>query len=210
VVDGTLRWVLRHEKRGWIVITVTIVPGWLLVLPAVEEYSAAKERSKSAREKLAETKLQVQNLPQLQRAFDRKKSELGLLAKKAVNETNVEQFRETLHKLIRETGCTLRVGNIGANAMPRAWMTNDSPLGKKAFLDPGPETNFVLINRNAKLEIEGPMASVYQFMARVSQLDRFIHVKHIKLERSSRDENVTQLDMDFDMFDLTRKKAATS
>jgi hypothetical protein len=208
MIDGTLRWVVRHEKRGWIVITVTFVTGLLLILPAVEDYSAAKERTQAAREKLAETKLQLQNLPQLQRTFEQKKQALQSLENKAITAQNYEQLRESLQKLIRETGCTMREAKIEENPIPRPWMTNDSPLSKKTFVDPGPETKYQLIKRTARLEIEGPMSSVYQFMARVSQLNRFIHVNRVVLERSQSDENKTLLNLEFDMFDLTRKKAA--
>jgi Tfp pilus assembly protein PilO len=210
MVDGTLRWVLRHEKRPLIVITLTFVTGLLVVMPAVEDYSAAKERSKTAREKLDEIKRQVQNLPQLQQTFERNKRQLKTLEAKAVTEKNVEQLRDTLAKLIRETGCTQRLLSIDTSPTLKTWMTNDSALGRKAYVDPGPETKYLLANRNAKLAIEGAMANVYQFMARVSQLDRFMHVKRVRLERSARDENVTELEMEFELFDLTRKTVAKS
>ncbi len=52
------------------------------------------------------------------------------------------------------------------------------------------------------------MANVYQFLARASQLERFLHAKQIRLERSVRDENLIELEMHFELFDLTRKKSA--
>ena len=208
MVDGTLRWVIRHEKRAWIVITLTFITGILLVLPAVEEYSAATERTRTAREKLEEAKRQVENLPQLKQTFEKKKQQLTALEGKAIAEKDVVPLREILQKLIRETGCTMRTLNVDEVAQPRPWMTNDSPLRNKVHVDPGPVTNFNLLIRTTKLQIDGPMSSVYQFMSRISQLDRFIHVKHVRLERSARDENVTQLEMEFDMFDLARKTSA--
>ena len=208
MVDGTLRWVIRHEKRAWIVITVTFITGILLVLPAVEEYSAATERTRTAREKLEEAKRQVQNLPQLKQTFEKKKQLLVGLESKAVTEKDVLQLKEALQKLIRETGCSMRILTIDEVPSPRPWMTNDSPLRHKVHVDPGPVTNFNLLSRTAKLTIDGPMTSVYQFMSRMSQLDRFIHVKFVRLERGTRDDNVTQLEMEFDLFDLARKTSA--
>jgi Tfp pilus assembly protein PilO len=191
----------------WIVITLTFITGLLILLPAVEDYSAAKERTQAAREKLEDTKRQLQNLPQLQRMFEQKKKALQALETKAVTEQNLDQLRENFHRLIRDTNCAMKSLVFSDSPTPRAWHANDSPLVMKTYLVPPPETEYVLNKRTAKLEIEGPMSNVYQFMAKVSQLDRFIHVNRVALERSQTDERV-KLNLEFDMFDLTKKKAA--
>lgn len=206
MVDGTVRWIIQHEKRTLIVITLTFVTGLLLILPAVEEYSAAKDRLRTAREKVSETKRQLQNLPQLQRTFEQKKRELQALESKAVTQNDVEHLRGLLQKLIRETECEMREVTISEPNI-RPWTTNDSVRRGTILSELGTETPFRLIQRNGILRIEGAMPNVYRFLSGVHQLNRFINAKQIKLERSSRDENLTQLEMQFEMFDLARKKA---
>jgi hypothetical protein len=87
----------------------------------------------------------------------------------------------------------------------RAWMSNDSPTQRFRLGHPGQETPFQLISRNATLRMEGAMPNVYHFLARVYQLERFLHAKVVRLERSTRNENITELEMQFEMFDLARK-----
>lgn len=206
MVDTTLRWVIRHEKRTVIVITLTFVTGILLILPAVEDYSAAKERIQTARENLEEAQRQVENLPQLQRLFERQKRDLSQLEAMAVTAKEAENLRELLQKAIRETGCIPRTVDVRDQSQQRPWMTNDSPIPRKTFLKPGDATPFQLVTRTATLQLEGPMTSVYQFMSRASQLQHFIYVKSVRLERTMRDPNLMQLDMEIDMFDLARGK----
>lgn len=207
MVSTTLRWVVRHEKRTLIVISLTFVTGLLLLLPAVEEYSTAKARIQTARQNLDEANQQLQNLPLLRRTFEERKRELEHLEKKALTPREVENLRGNLQQLIRENGCVMRTLDI-SDAFSRPWSSNDSPTRRVTVGPPGQETPYMLVSRTATLRMEGEMANVYQFLARASQLERFLHAKQIRLERSVRDENLIELEMHFELFDLTRKKSA--
>jgi Tfp pilus assembly protein PilO len=204
--DGALRWILRHEKRRWIVITATFLTGVLIGLPAVEEYMAAGARMRDAQEKLTEAKRQLQHLPELKRLFDARKQELQGLEAKAVTPQEIANLHATLQQLIRETGCEMRRLDIGEPST-RAWMSSDSPTRRGKVGALGQETPFQLVSRTAVLRMEGTMTNLYRFLARVSQLDRFIHTRQVRLDRSQRNEEVTELEMQFELFDLVRKKS---
>jgi Tfp pilus assembly protein PilO len=207
MVDRIVRTIVEHPKRKMLVIILTFVTGVVLVLPAVEEYSAAQTRRGAAREKLDEASGAAANLPQMQTALLQKKRELQELEHKAVTEKDVEGFRDELQKLIREVGCEMREVYIEEVPTKRPWMTNDSPLRGSPPGNSGPETPFVLAQWNARLRIEGPMGSIYKFLTRVSKMDRFIHTRLVEMKRSEADENQTQLRMEVTLYDLERKKA---
>jgi Tfp pilus assembly protein PilO len=208
MVDRLIRTIVEHPKRKLLVIILTFVTGVVFVLPAVEEYSAAQARQGTAREKLTEASGAAANLPQMQSALQKKKRELEELEQKAVSEKDVEHFRDELQKLIREVGCEMREVHIDEIPTKRPWMSNDSSLNTVSSGNAGPETPFVLVQWNARLRIEGPMGSIYKFLTRVSQLDRFMHARLVDMKRSETDENQTQLRMEVTLFDLERKKAA--
>jgi hypothetical protein len=162
----------------------------------------------SAREKLQEASGAAANLPQLQAALDRKKLEIQELEQKAVTEKDVEKLRDgELLKLIQQSGCEMRTLSIGEIPVKRAWMSNDSALRGSPIGDPGQETPFQLVQWTVSLNIVGPMGSIYTFLNQISQMDRFIHTTKVDMRRSDNDENLTQLKMDFTLYDLVRKKA---
>ena len=208
MVDRLCRTIIEHPKRNLLVIILTLVTGVMLVLPAVEEYSAAQTRRGVAREKLDEASGAAANLPQMQAMLLAKKRDLEALERKAVTEKDVEHFRDELQKLIREAGCEMRVVNIDGLPYRRPWKSNDDPLRMTMPGDTGQETPFELVQWKAHLQIQGPMGNIYKFLERVSQMDRFIQAQQVTMKRSDVDENQTQLLMDVVLFNLERKKIA--
>ena len=207
MIESLVLAIAEHPKRKIIVITLTLVTAVVFALPAVEEYSAAQSRMAKAREKLEEVSGTAANLPQLTQTLNRKKQELRAFELKAVTEKDVEHLRDELQKLIREAGCEMREVNIDELPMKRSWMSNDSPLRGAPIGDPGQETPFVLAQWNARLRIEGPMVSVYKFLARVNEMDRFIQTRQVDMQRSEANESLTQLKLEVTLYDLARKTA---
>lgn len=208
MVERLIRVIIEHPKRKMLVIILTFVMGVVFGLPAVEEYSAARNRMADAREKLEEASGAAANLPQLLGTLDKKKREVQELERKAVTEKDVEHLRDgELQKLIRESGCEMRQMNFDEIPEKRDWMSNDSPLRGPQVGDPGKETPFVLKQWKVRLRIEGPMGSIYKFLERMSQMDRFIHTRQVYMKRSEANENLTQLELEITLFDLARKKA---
>ena len=207
MVDQLIRTIIEHPKRKMLVIILTGVMGVMFGLPAVEEYSAARTRTAVAREKLQEASGTAANLPQLQAALEKRKTEVQDLERKAVTDKDVERLRVgELQKLIRDAGCEMRQVQIDEQPQKRDWRSNDSPLRGSPIGDPGQETPFVLVQWTARLHIEGPMVNIYKFLQQMSQMDRFIHTTKVEMQRSETNDNMTQLRMEMMLFDLVRKK----
>lgn len=207
MVDQLIRTIVEHPKRKLLVIILTLITGVVFGLPSVEEYSAAQARMASAREKLTEASGSAANLPQVQASLELKKNELAALERKTINDKEIEKFRDSLQRLIRETGCEMREVSVDELPQKRSWMSKDSPLRNGPVADPGTETPFVLAQWNARMRIEGTMGSIYKFLASLHEMDRFIQTREVNLQRAEGQDNRTQLRMDITLYDLTRKKA---
>jgi hypothetical protein len=144
----------------------------------------------------------------MQTTLEAKKRQLEQLERKAVPQRDIEKLRAELQQLIHDVGCEMREVYIEDMPTRRPWKSNDSPLLGPPTGNPGQETPFFLTQRNAKIRIEGPMPSIYTFLARLNQMDRFIHTKMVSLQRSDADENQTQLRIEMTLFDLERKSAS--
>lgn len=207
MVDQLVRTIVEHPKRKLLVIILTFVMGVVFVLPAVEEYSAAQNRTVSAREKLTEAEGAAANVPQMQAALAKRRTEVEALESKAITERDVESLRTDLQRLIRDVGCEMREVYIEEIPTRRAWMSNDSPLTGAPVGNPGQETPFVLVQWESKIRLEGEMGSIYKFLAQLNQMDRLIHTKVVELKRSDINENQTQLRVEMTLFGLERKQA---
>ena len=78
MIEPFLRRLIEHKRRKSIVIILTILTGLLVVLPAADEYNAAKERMNTATSDLKETKSQVGSLPRFEKLFDEKMAQLKI------------------------------------------------------------------------------------------------------------------------------------
>lgn len=211
MVEQFIRTIIDHPNRKMLVIILTFVMGVVFGLPAVEEYSAARSRVVVAREKLKEASGTAANLPLLQATLEKKRREVQELEAKAVTEKDVEKLRDgELQKLIRESGCEMRSVLIDEVPERRDWRSNDSPLRSSPIGNPGQETPFVLTQWKTRLHIEGPMGNIYMFLQRMSQMDRFLQTTKVEMKRSPSNDNLTQLILEFTLFDLARKKAGKS
>jgi Tfp pilus assembly protein PilO len=208
MVENIVRTIVEHPRRKVLVIILTLVTGVMFGLFAVEEYSAAHARMSGARQKLDEASGTAANLPQMRTALDRTQREVQELERKAITQKDLEHLRDgELQKLIRETGCEMRQMSIDEVPMKRDWRSNDSPLRGTPIGDAGQPTPFVLMQWNARLQIEGRSHSIYKFLERISQMDRFIQARSVQMQRSETNENMTQLRMEITLFDLARKKS---
>ena len=76
MIEPLLRRLLEHRRRKLIVIIITILTGLLVVLPAADEYNAAKERMDTASSELEKTQSEVESLPRFEKKFEAKQAEL--------------------------------------------------------------------------------------------------------------------------------------
>ena len=204
MIEPLLRRLIQHERRKSIVIIVTILTGLLVVLPAADEYNAARGRVNAAKGQLLEIQSQANDLPHFQKLFQVKSSDLQKLESKVVSESVAERLQNELVEMVRQSGCTMRLIRPG-DPLRRDWTTKDHAVRGLNVTDRGESTPYQLETRQISLSVTGSMPNVLEFLARIHRLDRFIHSRQISLKRADVGGNTAILDMDLVLFNLIKK-----
>lgn len=204
MIEPFLRRLIQHERRKSIVIVVTILTGLLVVLPAADEYNAARGRVSAAKGQLVEMRSQADDLPQFEELYQVKLSELRKLESEAVSEAVAERLQNELVEMVRQSGCTMRLIRPG-DPLRRDWTTRDHPVRGLSATHRGDNTPYQLETRQISLSVTGSMPNVLEFLARIHRLDQFIHSRQISLKRADEGGNTAILDMDLVLFNLIKK-----
>jgi hypothetical protein len=206
MIESLLRRLIEHKRRKWIVIILTVLTGLLVVLPAVDEYNAAKERINAATDELLEAQAQGSSVEAFDKIRREKEASLEALEEEAVSAENEQAFRDRLDKIVQGTGCTMRRIQMG-QPFSSVWKTNDHPLNTGKTSDRGNDTPYQLEKRRISLEITGSIGDLYDFLSEVNKLEKLIHTKSVSLEGAARGENTAVLEMELIAFNLVKKAA---
>ena len=139
MIEPLLRRLVQHERRKTIVIVVTILTGLLVVLPAADEYNAARGRVNAAKGQLLEIRSQANDLPHFQKLFQVKAADLKQLESQAVSESVAERLQNELVEMVRQSGCTMRLIRPG-DPLRRDWTTKDHAVRSLNVTDRGENT----------------------------------------------------------------------
>jgi hypothetical protein len=202
--DQVLQELLRHPKRHYGVIIITLLTGLVVVWPASDEYFAAKQRTSDATAKLKDARAQLGTLPRHQQLYEQKVAELSELEKRVVSEQAAQVLQAKVTELGRKTGCSVRKALIG-DAARRDWRENDDPIEGTRSADAGADTPFQLETRELSLLVTGPMVGLYGFLSELHQVDKLIHTKDVSIESSTEDGATAALRMTLKLFDLPPK-----
>src|SRR3954467_2455449 len=107
-VEGILRPIVEHPKRGWIVITATFVIGVVFTWPAVDYYFAA---AANHRQLVAEVETGIATASRLglyQNQLEKQTEKLGSLEARTLSPDKIERFRNQVTEWVKESGCQLR------------------------------------------------------------------------------------------------------
>lgn len=195
-----------EDRRSWLfVIAGTLGLCLVFALPCVDEYLAVCEDKTTVEEKLA----LAEESAQLLAGFEQRRSEqstvIGEQRDKTLNEENEADYRNTVVKLVRDSGCQLRRLNIGT-PNSREWLDGDDPLEKTPNKKLKP-TGFQLERRQVSLSLVGTSASVRRLIDKFEQYDKQVHVEGIELKPLGTDGRSVELTMDLWYFTLARKSA---
>ena len=204
MIEPLLRRLVQHERRKSIVIVVTILTGLLVVLPAADEYNAARGRVNAAKGQLLEIQSQANDLPHFQKLFQVKAADLKKLESQAVSESVAERLQNELVEMVRQSGCTMRLIRPG-DPLRRDWTTKDHAVRSLNVTDRGENTPYQLETRQISLSVTGSMPNVLEFLAHIHRLEQFIHSRQISLKRADEGGNTAILDMDLVLFNLIKK-----
>jgi hypothetical protein len=206
MIEPIARRFLEYEKRKYVVITLTVVTTLVMVWPAVDEYSAAKQRTKDAVAEKDNSQEEVALLEQYVAAHDKRQQELAALEQQMVSEKIAQSLQNQFTELGRQTGCQVRRARLSEPGR-RDWKDDDHPIRGARSGRKGEETPFRLETRQLALQVTGHMAGLYEFLARLHRVEKVMHSKAVTIRRSSEDGSTASLNMDILLFDLTRKPA---
>ena len=204
MIDPILRRLIEHKRRRTIVIILTILTGLLVVLPAVDEYNAAKERIDAATGELLEARAQGASVNHFDKIRREKEASLRTLEAKAVSADNEQEFRNELDRIVTFTGCAMRRIQMG-QAANSPWKTNDHPLNAGNTGGRGTDTPYQLERRRISLVITGSIGNLHDFLEEVHKLENLVHTKSVSLEGNARSENTATLEMELISFNLVKK-----
>lgn len=175
-VEPMARRVLEHPKRRTIVIIVTCVVAVLVLLPAVDNYSASRRKIQDLRNSLQEAQDKIAQADVRQVEAEERGRELTALEAQAFSETSVAEFRKWLVDTAREAKCQVRRIDLGQVA-PRKWNSQDDPLEIKKTDKP----KWVLRTQVLSLTVTGPMEDVRKLMGVLRQHERLMHPQRLVL-----------------------------
>lgn len=213
MIEPLLRRFLAHEKRLQIVIIGTILTGLVVVWPAVDEYTAARQRTEDARRLVEEAEDAIGKLPQFTQLHQRKTQELEVLAQRLVGDQAARKLQSDLTDLGRQTGCTVLRAQL-TDPATRAWNQNDHPVSGTRLKNTGGETPFQLETRQIALSVTGPMSGLYAFLEGLHRVEKVIQPRAMSIKggnsMSDTEQDSGMLDIQLLLFDLTKKEVAES
>ena len=203
ILDGILRPIVEHPKRGWIVITATFVIGVVFTWPAVDYYFAAAANHRQLIAEVEEGAATANRLVLYQNQLQKQTEKLRSLQERAISGDKVESFRGQVTEWVKASDCKLRRIKLSEPQL-RPWYEDDHPLENRARTEKDTKTPFKLRQQSLNLLVTGPMDRVSDFLARLGEQELLLHTGNLLLRRNPEDPQLVELDLDLMLFDLVQ------
>ncbi|MDX1962089.1 MAG: hypothetical protein SFX18_02985 [Pirellulales bacterium] len=207
--ESIVRVMLTHPRRFWGVIGVTVGILFLCGLPEVDKYNELRAQARDFRAELAQLGALDQRFARYQQQLDRRLTSLRELEKKALTPENVQEFRENMVELTRDSGCTLRRIRV-QDPQLRDWLENDDPLQFHTPTEKETKTPYQLQTQQLSIQVTGPLANIRAMLDKLSRMDRYFDTAGFVLNRSSEDTGLVDLDLQLLLFDLVKPSTAAN
>ena len=195
-----------EDRRSWLFVIVgTLLLGLVFVMPAVDEYIALCSEKSEITDKLASAEESARLLPGYEKRYAEQASAAEEQRNKTLHEGNEADFRNTVVKLVRDSGCQLRRLNVSSPKV-REWGQADNPL-ENTFNRKLKPTGFQLERRQVTLSLAGTAASVRRLVETFEKQDKQVHVQALDLRPSAGDGSRVELSLELWYFTLVRKTA---
>lgn len=195
-----------EDRRSWLfVVGGTLALALVLVLPQVDEYVAATGEKNALVEKLALAEESARLLPSYEQRADEQSQIVTERIDSTLNQQNEAEYRNSIVKLVRESGCQLRRLNVSV-ASSREWGQDDDPL-EKIKNKKLPNTGFQLECRQVSLLLAGSSNSVRKLMQRFEEHNKVVHVESLHMKPASGNGRNVELSMELYYFTLNRPAA---
>ena len=176
MIETILRGFLEHRGRKWIVTTVIFAIGLLVLWPLADEYVALGDQRRHKESTLANTQAMVAKLTQVRAQAQQKRDHLTELEGQVLNEANLQEYRQRVVQLIRDSGCQIRRINVG-EAKNRPWFEKDQIHTRTKKRSRGKKTAFQLGTQGLSLSITGPLPGIKTLLRRLKEENKLVHTK---------------------------------
>ncbi|MBM3999571.1 MAG: hypothetical protein FJ297_08555 [Planctomycetes bacterium] len=210
MVESILRSVIDHPHRKWIVITTTCLFGLAVTWPAVDDYTAARQRRAELAVELEQTAASTAQLAQFEKDVKSKMANVAAMESRIMTEERVQQFRNELVQLARVHNCRMRRMRVG-EPREREWYKDDHPLALRPVSDKAEKTPFVLRTRQFSVSVSGTLAGVSGLLADLAKKNQLTHAAGLKLQKSEEEGDHVVLDLEMLLIELAKpepKKAS--
>ena len=157
-VEGILRPIVEHPKRGWIVITATFVIGVVFTWPAVDYYFAASANYRQLVSEVEEGTATATRLELYQNQLQKQTEKLRSFQERALSGEQIESFRGQMTEWVKASDCKLRRIKL-SDPQLRPWYEDDHPLETRARTEKDTKTPFKLRQQSLNLLVTGPMST---------------------------------------------------
>jgi hypothetical protein len=208
--EKNLRRLLDHKYRLAIVIFGTFGIGLVTLLPLADEYQDLQQRRTEAETALAEGRLVAHDLEACHERVRAQVAQLEKLEARAVSSRRVDEFRNRMVEMVRESGCQIRRIQVGAG-QARKWLKNDDPLQSTASGTDGKnDSGFQLESQTFTLSVTGSLPKLKELLAALHAQHYLAHTKSFSLRPAGQDGKEASLDVELWLFDLARKKPVSA
>lgn len=199
---------VEHRKRRWIVIIVTAAISLLLVLPAVDNYSAEGSRFKILQADLARTQASVDQIGRYEKSLEEREAQLAQLDGQVFNPDAVEAYRNELVTLVRDMGCQMRRIRVGDPTLQMEFASRPGDgKDKEAKKNPA---SYDVYGQPLSLQVTGSLPRVIELLKRIHAREGLIQTQFFSLKKSEESPELTNLDLDLLLIDLRIARGKTS
>ncbi len=203
MIESIVRRLLAHPQRKWIVITITCLVGLAVTWPAVDDYTAARNRRAELASELESTLASTAQLAKFEQNVKSQLDTVADLEARVMTEERVQQFRSELVQLARVSNCRMRRIRVG-EPREREWYKNDNPLALRPVSDKSEKTPFVLRTRQFNVSVTGSLAGVTQMLTELGKKNFLMHASGLTLQKSEEDTDNVVLDLEMLLIELAR------
>ena len=210
-VESIIRRLFEGRARRWSVITLIGVALVVFGLPAADEYFALRSREQDLTADLAQAREQVQTIDELRLRAEEVTAELTAVQSQALLDENLQEYRESLVTMTRESGCQLRKLNTGSPVV-RDWIAGDNPLQRPRSLR-GKEledaaTGYQLRAQNMSLSVSGTLEETRALLTAMRKSGKMMHTTNLAIRPTGADRKNVVMELQFTLFGLEKSKAA--
>jgi hypothetical protein len=205
--ETILRKMLTHPKRWWGVLIGSFGILLLFGLPLSDKYNELSGQRAELESALAQGKSLTQRAALYQKQTEKKKVELHGLEVQAISLEQVQRFRNAIVDLARDTGCTMRRIKL-AEPSKRDWFEVDQPLQNRPHSDKEQKSPFKLQTQQLTVQVTGPLASISELLGKLMGMERMYEMSNFVLRRSTEDQNLVELDLELQLFDLVKSETS--